>query len=156
MNLAVFQSSILKKFQTELQSVPGIADALNLLAHPKCVASSSNLERIQASLRLTALEPFFQSKLYSTGTVARGKPRPDVLLHAAQDIGVDPSAAIVVEDSPAGLQAAQAANTKTFAYVGGSYAVHADLKETLRTLSTDVLIDDMADPPAAVDRLAVA
>jgi mannitol-1-/sugar-/sorbitol-6-phosphatase len=41
--------------------------------------------------------------------VARGKPSPDAYLLAARELGVLPSACLVVEDAPAGVQAARAA-----------------------------------------------
>jgi pseudouridine-5'-monophosphatase len=39
----------------------------------------------------------------------RGKPAPDIFLLAAADLGVEPSACVVVEDSPVGITAARAA-----------------------------------------------
>lgn len=153
-DLAEFQQKILKRFKAELKPTPGIQDALGKLALPKCVASSSNLERIEASLRLTGLDGFFQGQVFSTDMVARGKPHPDVFLHAAKEMGGDPGTAIVIEDSPAGLKAAKAAAMKTIAYAGGNHAAHADLKTVLKTYSPDILIDDMADLPAAVQALA--
>lgn len=153
-DLAVFQRKILKQFEAELQPTPGIAEALEKLTLPMCVASSSNLDRIKISLRLTGLNGFFKGKLFSTDMVARGKPHPDVFLYAAKEMGGDPATAIVIEDSPAGLTAAKAADMKTIAYAGGNHAGHADLKTVLKTHSPDILIDDMVDLPAAVQALA--
>ena len=99
---------------------------------------------------------FFNGKLFSADMVARGKPHPDVFLHAASEMGFDPSDALVIEDSPAGLRSAQAAEMKTSAFAGGTHAAHANLKATLETLSPDILIDDMADLPAAAAKLTEA
>ncbi|MEO9819135.1 MAG: HAD family hydrolase [Paracoccaceae bacterium] len=153
-DLDAFQQEIIAEFEKHLQPVNGIADALGALSNPKCVASSSNMKRIEMSLNVTGLNSYFDGRLFSTDMVARGKPHPDVFLHAAQEMGFETSAAIVIEDSPAGLQAAKAAQMKTIAYVGGSHASHANLKAMLDALSPDVLIDDMADLSAAIKKLS--
>lgn len=152
-DLGMFQRKILDRFEADLLPVPGISDALQALDHPMCVASSSNMERIDASVRLTNLSTYFDGKLFSTDMVARGKPHPDVFLHAAAEMGFEPSQSLVIEDSPAGLRAAQAAHMKTIAFVGGNHASHANLKAKLEALSPDILIDHMSDLPAAVEQL---
>ena len=153
-DLARFQQDILLQFDKNLQPVRGVGAALAKLPHAKCVASSSNMERIKTSLQITCLEPYFDGNLFSTDMVARGKPHPDVFLHAAKEMGFDTSAALVIEDSPAGLTAAKAANMKTIAFAGGTHAAHADLKTTLEALAPDILIEDMADLPAAIAKLS--
>ena len=153
-DLADFQGKVIEQFKRTLRPVPGIGDALKKLHHSMCVASSSNMERIETSLRLTGLAQFFEDRIFSTDMVARGKPHPDVFLHAALKMGGDPSHALVIEDSPAGLKAAHAAGMRTIAYTGGNHAKHADLKTALARFSPDALIDDMADLPAAIKKLS--
>jgi beta-phosphoglucomutase-like phosphatase (HAD superfamily) len=51
--------------------------------------------------------------------ISRGKPAPDLFLHAARQMGVDPAACVVVEDSRPGVQAARAAGMRAFGYAGG-------------------------------------
>lgn len=152
-DLAGFQQKILEQFKTKLLPVPGISKALSNLDRPMCVASSSNKERIETSLKVTGLASYFGDRIFSTDMVARGKPHPDVFLHAAKEMGFDSASSLVIEDSPAGLKAAQAAKMKTIAYAGGNHAVHADLKTTLKGFSPDILIDDMAELPAAIAKL---
>ena len=45
----------------------------------------------------------------SASQVERGKPAPDVYLFACERMGVDPSVAVAVEDSPNGVESAFAA-----------------------------------------------
>src|ERR1043165_4784721 len=49
----------------------------------RSVASSSGVERITLSLELTGLLPRFGDRIYSASMVERGKPAPDLFLHAA-------------------------------------------------------------------------
>ncbi|MEL6820058.1 MAG: HAD family hydrolase [Pseudomonadota bacterium] len=149
-----FQQQILARFRHELKPVEGVADALSLVDAPKCVASSSNLERIKKSVEFTGLYDFFSKNLFSTDMVARGKPHPDVFLHAADQMGFKPRQSIVVEDSPAGLRAAKAAEMKTIAFTGGSHAEAAGLTSKLGALSPDQLIDNMTDLPRAIAALS--
>ena len=61
----------------------------------------------------------FAGRIYSATEVARGKPAPDLFLHAAWHMGVDPAACVVVEDSRAGVRAARAAGMHALGYAGG-------------------------------------
>ncbi|WP_372804159.1 HAD family hydrolase [Paracoccus seriniphilus] len=151
-----FQHDVLARFERDLAPVNGVADALARISFGKTVASSSNLARIRRSLQLTGLEGFFGNHIFSTDMVARGKPHPDVFLHAARQMDALPENAIVIEDSPAGLIAAKAAGMRTIAFAGGSHAVPADLENMLAGHQPDRMIRDMDDLPATVLDLAKA
>lgn len=47
--------------------------------------------------------------------VLHGKPSPDVYLLAAAELGVDPADCVVIEDAPAGVEAARAAGMRVVA-----------------------------------------
>ena len=143
-HLAALRSELWRRFRAELKPTPGIAAALAGLTMRKCVASSGSPERIRLSLGLTGLLDMLEPGLYSASMVARGKPEPDLFLHAASRMGVRPEHCVVVEDSPAGILAAQSAGMRVFAYHGGSHAAPAKLAASLRALSPDALFDDMA------------
>jgi len=70
-------------------------------------------------LDLTGLWDRFEGRIFSATEVAHGKPAPDLFLHAAERMGVDPAACAVVEDSRYGVEAARAAGMRAFAYGGG-------------------------------------
>ena len=56
-------------------------------------------------------------KLHSTADVARGKPLPEIYLHAARSMGVsDPSRCLVIEDSPIDVAGGVAAGMVVFGY----------------------------------------
>lgn len=64
--------------------VQGIVEALDAIRHETCVASSGTHEKIKFSLTLVGLYDRFAGRIFSATEVPRGKPAPDLLLHAAQ------------------------------------------------------------------------
>ena len=85
--------SILTRFRSELRPTHHAAYALSWLRGPKCVASSSSIERIRVSLESTGLIRFFEAKPFSASDVRNSKPAPDLLLRAAGKMGVEPGPA---------------------------------------------------------------
>ena len=106
-------------FDAELQPVDGIVEALDLIRTPTCVASSGSHEKMRYTLGKTGLYERFAGRIFSAAEVPRGKPAPDLFLHAAARMGVAPADCAVVEDSAAGVQAARAAGMPVFGYAGG-------------------------------------
>ena len=58
--------------------------------------------------------------MFSAHEVARGKPHPDLFLHAAERMGVAPARSAVVEDTPIGVTAAVAAGMRAVGYAADS------------------------------------
>ena len=139
-----------RRFRGELQPMPGAAEMLSRLKVRRCVASSSSLERIRLSLSLTGLLEMLDPHIYSASMVTRGKPAPDLFLHAAKGMGVRPEDCIVVEDSPAGIEAARQAGMRVLAFTGGSHAGHAGLEAKLAALRPELVFSDMQMLPDLV------
>jgi HAD superfamily hydrolase (TIGR01509 family) len=135
-------SMILRRFRSELRATPHAEYALSWLRGPKCVASSSSPERIRISLECTGLLRFFNANLFSASAVRKGKPAPDLYLHAAEKLNVRPSACIVVEDSPVGVSAGAAAGMTAIGFVGGSQA-GTQLESQLRAAGARTIISDL-------------
>jgi len=74
---ALVAAATLRRFRVELRAMPHMAYALTWLRGPKCVASSSTLDRIRVSLETTGLLRFFEPYLFSASDVPNGKPAPD-------------------------------------------------------------------------------
>ena len=106
-------------FASELAPVDGIREALDRISTARCVASSGDHEKIRRNLTLTGLAAYFGDRIFSATDVARGKPAPDLFLHAAAQLGAEPSRCAVVEDSTFGVEAALAAGMRAFGYAGG-------------------------------------
>lgn len=143
--LEAMRHDLYQRFETELQPVAGIAETLDRLPIARCVASSSQMERIRLSLTITGLIGKLEPHLFSATMVRNGKPAPDLFLHAAQEMGTPPSACIVIEDSPAGIQAAKAAGMRVFAFAGASHARTQRHLAALTALEPDALFDDMRE-----------
>jgi HAD superfamily hydrolase (TIGR01509 family) len=97
--------------------VDGIDQALADITIPYCVASSGSHKKMQTTLGKTGLLERFRGKLHSVSEVDRGKPFPDIFLHAARSMGnVNPDNCLVIEDSPPGVEGAVAAGMVVFGY----------------------------------------
>jgi HAD superfamily hydrolase (TIGR01509 family) len=86
------------------------------LSIPYCVASNGPREKMEVSLQVTGLLPYFQGRIFSAYDIGSWKPAPQMFLHAAQALGVAPERCAVVEDSILGAQAGKAAGMTVFGY----------------------------------------
>ncbi|HEV3319617.1 MAG TPA: HAD family hydrolase [Solirubrobacteraceae bacterium] len=122
--LAHYETERSEAFRRELQPVAGAAETVERLRGAGlrvCVASQGKLEKTRLSLALTGLDHLFPEHVrFSAYSVANGKPAPDLFLHAAATIGVEPAACVVVEDTPSGVQAAVAAGMRAIGYIADS------------------------------------
>jgi HAD superfamily hydrolase (TIGR01549 family) len=104
------KSAVLDRFRTDLTEVSGAAKFIETFYEvPRCIASSSSIDRLTLCLELLHLTEKFGSNVFSADMVARGKPHPDIFLLAADRLGVKPQSCLVIEDSASGIRAAVAA-----------------------------------------------
>jgi HAD superfamily hydrolase (TIGR01509 family) len=141
-----FQHLYREAFAAELTPVPGVVEALDRITLPTCVASSGTHDKMRYTLGLTGLYDRFAGHIFSVSEVAHGKPAPDLFLHAARQMGVEPAACVVVEDSRHGVAAARAAGMLALGYAGGLTSA-----EHLRGPGT-VVFSDMRDLPSLLAR----
>jgi HAD superfamily hydrolase (TIGR01509 family) len=139
------QQRLRDAFISGLTPVQGVVEALEAIQHETCVASSGTHEKIRFSLTLVGLYDRFAGRIFSATEVPRGKPAPDLFLHAAQRMRADPSRCVVIEDSVPGVTAALAAGMRVLAYAGG---VTPAAKLERRGA---VVFDDMRDLPALLE-----
>jgi HAD superfamily hydrolase (TIGR01509 family) len=107
--------------ESELQAIPSIVGVLDSLICKICVASSGRPERLKHALSLVGLYDRFHPHIFSAVEVARGKPAPDLFLHAAARMGTTPERCVVVEDSVPGVIAGVAAGMSVIGFVGASH-----------------------------------
>jgi HAD superfamily hydrolase (TIGR01509 family) len=108
--------AVREAFERELRPVPGVVEALDEIELPTCVASSGSQEKMRFTLGLTGLWDRFAGRIHSADEVDRGKPAPDLFLHAASSMDTPPERCVVVEDSPFGVIAARAAGMAALGY----------------------------------------
>jgi HAD superfamily hydrolase (TIGR01509 family) len=132
-------------FLSSLCPIEGVQSVLEDLRIPHCVASSSDVERVSFSLSLTGLAPHFDTRLYTSQMVARGKPAPDLFLYAAERMQVDPDRTLVIEDSVSGVRAGKAAGMTVWGFVGGSHFRSRDGHAILRKAGADRVFGRMTD-----------
>jgi sugar-phosphatase len=100
--------------EDEIALMPGAREALDALAtSPRAIATSCTRPLAAARIRLSGIVP--PPVLITASDVERGKPNPDPFLAAAKGLGVDPARCLVVEDAPAGVEAARAAGCTSLA-----------------------------------------
>ncbi|HXW49289.1 MAG TPA: HAD-IA family hydrolase, partial [Xanthobacteraceae bacterium] len=122
------------------------------LRYPRCVASSSSLERIRLSLEVTGLASLFGANIFSATQVAHGKPAPDLYLFAAKTMAVGPELCVVIEDSALGASAGRAAGMKVIGFTGSAHA-NGNSAQRLAAAGASRVISSMVELPAAVEQL---
>lgn len=116
-----YRARLLEAFERDLRVMPGAAEVLSAMPIPWCVATSSSPRRAEMSLRIAGLWHLAEGRLFTASEVARGKPAPDLFLHAAARMGVLPARCLVIEDTLAGIRAARAAGMAVWRFTGGSH-----------------------------------
>ena len=144
---AVSESDAIERRQAEdltgLRAIPGAAEALRALREDR-VAVVTSATRDLAAARTGAVGIELPAVVVYAGDVSRGKPDPEGYLTAAERLGVDPGEAVVVEDSPPGVQAGRAAGAATVAVT----STHA----AAELAAADVVIETLEELPGVLAR----
>lgn len=114
---AAWHERLFAEFASSLTAMTGIAELVAGIDRPKCVASNSTMERLRNSLGHLPLWESFFPFVFSAEAVKRPKPAPDLLLHCATELGVDPRTAVMIDDSPHGISSAVAAGMVPIGFV---------------------------------------
>jgi HAD superfamily hydrolase (TIGR01509 family) len=118
--VAEYEHTRAEAFRRELAPIAGAAEAVRRVMAAGlgvCVASQGRLAKTRLTLGLTGLlEIFPPNALFSAESVPRGKPHPDLFLHAASSMGAEPTRCAVVEDTALGVRAAVAAGMLALGY----------------------------------------
>lgn len=94
-------------FEKELKPIAGVEELIESLTIPYCIASNGPIEKMSVTLPASGLDKYFNvSNTFSAYQVDAWKPKPDLFLHAAKEMDVDPSKALVIEDTWSGVMGA--------------------------------------------------
>ena len=135
---AELDAAVREGFRRELTPVPGIVEALDEIELPTCVASSGSHEKMRLTLGLTGLWDRFAGCIFSADEVQRGKPAPDLFLHAASRMLTPPERCIVIEDSPFGIAAAKSAGMRALGFAAATPAACLDGADAVFTAMEDL------------------
>jgi HAD superfamily hydrolase (TIGR01509 family) len=117
-----YQRRTFESFRSRLRAIEGAREFLEAWSHvPQCIASSSSPERLALSLEVLNMADLFEGRVFSASNVARGKPHPDIFLHAAEQLDVSPIHCIVIEDSVGGVIAGRAAGATVLGLTAASH-----------------------------------
>ena len=128
-----FRKMMKKRFAEGLDPIEGMAELIRDLRVPFSVASNGPHDKMEQTLRMCGLWHFFEGKVYSAYDINAWKPKPDLYLHAASQMGEDPIRGVVIEDSRFGIIAAKSAGMEVFGLA------LAGQEEQLRAEEVDVL-----------------
>lgn len=146
---ARINAEIHRRLDAEVLPVEGARQAIEAIAGPRCVASSTGIVQLRKNLVTAGLSDLFGESVFSASQVKRGKPAPDVFLYAASQMGADPAETLVVEDTVAGVTAARRAGMRVFGFVGANHSGEG-LEQRLAEAGAMRVLHHMRELPDAV------
>lgn len=124
-----------------IEPLPGVRHWLEQLKSKgwrQATASSAPLLNVEAILNALNIAHYFDA-IASAEDVEKGKPDPQIFQVAAAKLGVPPERCVVVEDAPAGLEAARRAGMRNIGVLSSHESLEADVVvRTLEELPPDV------------------
>jgi HAD superfamily hydrolase (TIGR01509 family) len=132
------------------EGLPEVAGAIAFIRAlppelPRAIASSSSTRWITQHLEHLGVRDAFGDKIFSGREhVTRGKPAPDVYLHAARELGVDIARTVILEDSPVGVTGAVASGAHVIGLCAGLHCA-PDHGERLRALGVHEIARDFGE-----------
>lgn len=126
-----------------IAGIPELLDRLDAERIPYAVGSNGSDDKMQITLGQNGLHGRFGDAIFSAHTLKTAKPDPDLYLAAAAHFGVDPSRAVVIEDSATGATAAARAGMRCL-----GYAPHGD-GAALKAVGAEI-IDSMFAVPMLI------
>jgi len=126
-----------------IEPLPGVRRWLERLREDgwrQAIASSAPLLNVETILDALRIGDYFDA-IVTGEDVDRGKPDPEVFLKAAAKLGAPPSRCVVVEDAPAGIEAARRAGMRVI----GVLPSHSELSADLVAAALDDLPDNAFD-----------
>jgi HAD superfamily hydrolase (TIGR01509 family) len=130
--------------ETRLKGVPGVHQAVRAVPCAKAVASSSTTAGLERKLRNTGLWSEFAPHIYSAEHVEHSKPAPDLFLHAASKLDVEPCRCLVIEDSVNGVVAARKAGMRAWGLMAGAH-MDEPARERLLAAGVERIVENWAE-----------
>lgn len=116
-----YRAEVARLFDQQLKPIQGANALVESIQVPMCVVSNGTVPKMQHSLGLTGMLPYFQHHLYSGYDIQHWKPEPELMYHAAREMGIPIEQCILVDDSEAGARAGIAAGIPVFYYCADAH-----------------------------------
>jgi len=139
--------TLLARSATALPGARELMGSLHAAGYRQALGTSAPAENIALIVQLLGLGAWLEATV-SGESVAHGKPAPDLFLAAAARLGVAPQHSLVIEDAPAGVQAAHAAGMRCLAVRRAGQADAPGIEQAELVVDTLTAVD-----VALVDRL---
>lgn len=139
---------------SRLEAFPGANDLVFACREAQllvAVASSADKIKVVANLQKIGLPPEFWDAVVTGDQVKHNKPAPDVFLFAAQSLGANPAACVVIEDAVNGIQAAKTAGMRCVAVAQTFPAKRLRKADIVRDKISQVQLSDLAPSLAKRD-----
>ena len=136
-----------RALQEGIAAVAGAVEFVQALPSelPKAVASSSSTRWVRTHLDHLGLRNAFEPHIYSGREhVERGKPAPDVYLHAAAELGVPIGRTVILEDSKVGATGAVASGATVIGLAAGRHCFDGH-EEMLRGVGVTTVAHDFEE-----------
>ena len=150
--LAGFRSRRDLALQAGLVPIAGAREAVQavsaLMGERFACVTGADRGKVEMQLKIAGLDEYFGDRVFSGMEVPRSKPAPDVYLAAAAALRIDPAAALVIEDSVAGVTAGVAAGATVYGFAPSS-PTHA-APEVLRAAGATLTFTTMAELPGLI------
>lgn len=133
----LYRDKLDQLFEQQLQPMEGVFETLSSLDAKNieyCVVSNGPRSKIERSLQLTGLLPYFEGKLFSAFEANSWKPEPDLILYSAMNMGFRLDECLYVDDTPKGLEAGVRAGVRTVHLLGLNEKPHQFDIDKIRTL----------------------
>lgn len=138
--------------ENEVESILGIADALDRIGLPRCICSNSGPARLKMMLQRTGLYDKFRPYVFSAKELnpPASKPKPDVFLHAMRIFEVTGPETVIIEDSVHGVVAGKRAGARVIGFTGGRHT-YPEHGERLSEAGAETIIAAHAMLPATIE-----
>jgi HAD superfamily hydrolase (TIGR01509 family) len=148
------EARLFRTYKERLRQIEGVVAMLSTLKQNKvamAVATGGSVRRMNETLSISGLAPWFENRAFSADQVEHGKPAPDLFLLAAAELGVPADKCVVLEDSPHGVRGAVDAGMRVVGFVGGSHldGMRKAHSELLKSKGADTVVGTLTDALAA-------
>ncbi len=131
---SVLYERVFARLNQGVDVIPGVPELVQRLTDehiPFCVVSNGSEEKMELMLSQHGLWEAFKDNCFSAHTIGIAKPDPGLLHHALSKMNTQPASAVIIEDSPIGIQSAANASVPCLVFAPNGCAINLDKSAAL-------------------------